>query len=73
MLWPVLMAVTGLASSVQLLTLPFFPESPPHLFLRRGDEEACLKGTWARGSCWGAGRGSLFLLARFCLPACLPA
>ncbi|KAJ6659183.1 hypothetical protein lerEdw1_019486 [Lerista edwardsae] len=52
LLWPALMALTGLASSVQLLTLPFFPESPPHLFLHRGDEEACLR---AMETLWGKG------------------
>ncbi|XP_061459282.1 solute carrier family 2, facilitated glucose transporter member 11-like [Rhineura floridana] len=49
-LWPLLMASTGLAASIQLLTLPFFPESPPHLFLQKGDEEGCLK---AMKTLWG--------------------
>ncbi|XP_066466053.1 solute carrier family 2, facilitated glucose transporter member 11-like [Tiliqua scincoides] len=52
LLWPVLMAFTGISSSIQLLTLPFFPESPPHLFLHKGDEEACLK---AMETFWGKG------------------
>nr|XP_020654819.1 solute carrier family 2, facilitated glucose transporter member 11-like isoform X3 [Pogona vitticeps] len=48
--WPLLMAFGGIAATIQLLTLPFFPESPPHLFLNKGDEEGCLK---AMKSLWG--------------------
>ncbi|XP_062999972.1 solute carrier family 2, facilitated glucose transporter member 11-like isoform X2 [Elgaria multicarinata webbii] len=51
-LWPLLMAFSGFAALVQLLTLPFFPESPPHLFLHKGDEEGCLK---AMKTLWGEG------------------
>ncbi|XP_044300059.1 solute carrier family 2, facilitated glucose transporter member 11-like, partial [Varanus komodoensis] len=51
-LWPLLMAFSGLAALVQLLTLPFFPESPPHLLLDKGDEEGCLK---AMRTLWGDG------------------
>lgn len=43
-LWPVLLAFSGAAALVPLLTLPFFPESPPHLLLHKGDEEGCVKG-----------------------------
>uniref|UniRef100_A0ABM5F2L2 Major facilitator superfamily (MFS) profile domain-containing protein n=1 Tax=Pogona vitticeps TaxID=103695 RepID=A0ABM5F2L2_9SAUR len=48
--WPLLMAFGGIAATIQLLTLPFFPESPPHLFLNKGDEEGCLK---AMKTLWG--------------------
>lgn len=45
-LWPVLMASCGIPALVQLLTLPFFPESPPYLLLHKGDQEGCKKGNW---------------------------
>ncbi|XP_042322906.1 solute carrier family 2, facilitated glucose transporter member 7-like isoform X3 [Sceloporus undulatus] len=51
--WPILMALSGLPALAQLLALPFFPESPPHLFLHRGDEEGCRK---AMRALWGEGR-----------------
>uniref|UniRef100_A0A8C5ITB0 Major facilitator superfamily (MFS) profile domain-containing protein n=1 Tax=Junco hyemalis TaxID=40217 RepID=A0A8C5ITB0_JUNHY len=39
-LWPLLMASCGLPALVQLLALPFFPESPPYLLMQKGDQEA---------------------------------
>uniref|UniRef100_A0A670JZH5 Major facilitator superfamily (MFS) profile domain-containing protein n=1 Tax=Podarcis muralis TaxID=64176 RepID=A0A670JZH5_PODMU len=51
-LWPLLLASHGVTALLQLLTLPFFPESPPHLFLSKGDEEGCrkaMKTLWGRG------------------------
>ncbi|KAM6404058.1 solute carrier family 2, facilitated glucose transporter member 11-like [Rhynochetos jubatus] len=51
-LWPVLMASCGLPALVQLVTLPFFPESPPYLFMHKGDQEACRK---AIRQLWGEG------------------
>ncbi|XP_048208026.1 solute carrier family 2, facilitated glucose transporter member 7 [Perognathus longimembris pacificus] len=38
--WPVLLALTGVPALVQLLTLPFFPESPRYTLIQKGDEEA---------------------------------
>ncbi|XP_070618590.1 solute carrier family 2, facilitated glucose transporter member 11-like isoform X2 [Erythrolamprus reginae] len=49
-LWPMLLAFSGAAALVPLLVLPFFPESPPHLLLHRGDEEGCVK---AMKTFWG--------------------
>ncbi|XP_026517641.1 solute carrier family 2, facilitated glucose transporter member 11-like, partial [Terrapene carolina triunguis] len=43
-LWPLLMAISGIAASVQLVTLPFFPESPPYLLMQKGDMEGCQEG-----------------------------
>lgn len=43
-LWPMLMASCGLPALVQLVTLPFFPESPPYLLMHKGDQEGCKKG-----------------------------
>ncbi|KFO27432.1 Solute carrier family 2, facilitated glucose transporter member 7 [Fukomys damarensis] len=38
--WPVLLAVTGVPALLQLLSLPFFPESPRYTLIQKGDEEA---------------------------------
>ncbi|KAM6423591.1 solute carrier family 2, facilitated glucose transporter member 11-like [Liasis olivaceus] len=51
-LWPLLLAFSGMTALVPLLTLPFFPESPPHLLLHKGDEEGCVK---AMKTFWGEG------------------
>ncbi|NXR96738.1 GTR5 protein, partial [Hypocryptadius cinnamomeus] len=37
--WPVLLGLTGIPSLIQLLTLPFFPESPRYLLIQKGNEE----------------------------------
>ncbi|NXY53454.1 GTR5 protein, partial [Callaeas wilsoni] len=41
--WPVLLGLTGIPSLIQLLTLPFFPESPRYLLLQKGNEEQARK------------------------------
>ncbi|XP_049661991.1 solute carrier family 2, facilitated glucose transporter member 11-like isoform X3 [Accipiter gentilis] len=51
-LWPMLMASCGLPALVQLVTLPFFPESPPYLLMHKGDQEGCKK---AIRQLWGEG------------------
>ncbi|OPJ74823.1 solute carrier family 2, facilitated glucose transporter member 11 [Patagioenas fasciata monilis] len=51
-LWPMLMASCGLPALVQLMTLPFFPESPPYLLMHKGDQEGCKK---AIRQLWGEG------------------
>ncbi|XP_067406059.1 solute carrier family 2, facilitated glucose transporter member 11-like isoform X2 [Emydura macquarii macquarii] len=51
-LWPLLLAVCGIAGFVQLVSLPFFPESPPYLLIQKGDTEGCLK---AMKQLWGEG------------------
>lgn len=43
-LWPILMAVNALPALVQLLTLPFFPDSPRYLLIDKKDKEGCIKG-----------------------------
>lgn len=40
-LWPYLLASNALPGLLQLLTLPWFPESPRYLLIDRGDREAC--------------------------------
>ncbi|XP_053136754.1 solute carrier family 2, facilitated glucose transporter member 5-like isoform X2 [Hemicordylus capensis] len=37
--WPVLLGLTGVPAALQLLLLPFFPESPRYLLIQKGDEE----------------------------------
>ncbi|XP_009329035.1 PREDICTED: solute carrier family 2, facilitated glucose transporter member 11-like [Pygoscelis adeliae] len=51
-LWPMLMASCGLPALIQLVTLPFFPESPPYLLMHKGDQEGCKK---AIRQLWGEG------------------
>ncbi|KFO70347.1 Solute carrier family 2, facilitated glucose transporter member 5, partial [Cuculus canorus] len=52
-LWPMLMASCGLPALVQLVTLPFFPESPSYLLIHKGDLEGCKR---AIRQLWGEGR-----------------
>ncbi|KAM7371159.1 hypothetical protein PAMP_010650 [Pampus punctatissimus] len=42
-LWPYLLASNSLPGVIQLLTLPWFPESPRYLLIDRGDREACVQ------------------------------
>ncbi|XP_040923201.1 solute carrier family 2, facilitated glucose transporter member 11-like [Toxotes jaculatrix] len=42
-LWPYLLASNALPGLIQLLTLPWFPESPRYLLIDRGDREACVQ------------------------------
>ncbi|XP_054857586.1 solute carrier family 2, facilitated glucose transporter member 5-like [Eublepharis macularius] len=36
--WPILLGLTGVPAALQLLFLPFFPESPRYLLIQKGDE-----------------------------------
>ncbi|KGL99837.1 Solute carrier family 2, facilitated glucose transporter member 11, partial [Charadrius vociferus] len=51
-LWPILMAANAFPALVQLLTLPFFPDSPRYLLIDRKDKEGCIK---AVKQLWGDG------------------
>lgn len=42
-LWPYLLASNALPGLLQLLSLPWFPESPRYLLIDRGDKEACMQ------------------------------
>ncbi|KAM4808091.1 solute carrier family 2, facilitated glucose transporter member 9-like [Rhinophrynus dorsalis] len=42
-LWPYLLLSSGILSLFQLVTLPFFPESPSHLLLVKGGKASCEK------------------------------
>ncbi|XP_030319389.1 solute carrier family 2, facilitated glucose transporter member 5 isoform X2 [Calypte anna] len=37
--WPILLGLTGIPSLLQILLLPFFPESPRYLLIQKGNEE----------------------------------
>ncbi|XP_056387364.1 solute carrier family 2, facilitated glucose transporter member 11-like isoform X2 [Hyla sarda] len=54
-LWPYLLACSAVPALIQLLTLPFFPESPRYLLIDKGDKEGCLK---AMQQLWGPGEHS---------------
>ncbi|XP_075695804.1 solute carrier family 2, facilitated glucose transporter member 5-like isoform X2 [Rhinoderma darwinii] len=41
--WPILLALTGIPAVVQLIFLPFFPESPRYTLLQKGKEEKAKK------------------------------
>ncbi|KAF1488981.1 Solute carrier family 2, facilitated glucose transporter member 9, partial [Pygoscelis antarcticus] len=49
-MWNVLLSFSGLVALIQLLFLPFFPESPPYLLLQKGDKAGCLKQLWGEGN-----------------------
>ncbi|NXJ00368.1 GTR9 protein, partial [Psophia crepitans] len=51
-MWNLLLSFSGLVALIQLLFLPFFPESPPYLLLQKGDKAGCLK---AMKQLWGEG------------------
>uniref|UniRef100_A0A8B9PX15 Major facilitator superfamily (MFS) profile domain-containing protein n=1 Tax=Apteryx owenii TaxID=8824 RepID=A0A8B9PX15_APTOW len=51
-LWPWLLASSGLSALVQLVTLPFFPDSPSYLLIQKSNEEAFRK---AIRKLWGEG------------------
>ncbi|MED6282978.1 hypothetical protein CHARACLAT_003993 [Characodon lateralis] len=40
--WQYLLASNAIPGFIQLLTLPWFPESPRYLLIDRGDKEACI-------------------------------
>ncbi|XP_051928022.1 solute carrier family 2, facilitated glucose transporter member 11-like [Hippocampus zosterae] len=42
-LWPYLLASNMLPGLIQVLTLPWFPESPRYLLIDKGDREGCVR------------------------------
>ncbi|XP_067406057.1 solute carrier family 2, facilitated glucose transporter member 11-like [Emydura macquarii macquarii] len=40
--WPLLLASTVVPGLIQLITLPWLPESPRYLLIDRGDKESCI-------------------------------
>uniref|UniRef100_A0A8C5LNP7 Major facilitator superfamily (MFS) profile domain-containing protein n=1 Tax=Leptobrachium leishanense TaxID=445787 RepID=A0A8C5LNP7_9ANUR len=51
-LWPLMMSLSGFTKVLQLLIMPFYPETPPHYLLVKNDKERCLK---AMKRYWGSG------------------
>ncbi|XP_063028880.1 solute carrier family 2, facilitated glucose transporter member 11-like isoform X2 [Melospiza melodia melodia] len=51
-MWNLLLSFSGLVALIQLIFLPFFPESPPYLLLQKEDKAGCLK---AMKQLWGEG------------------
>ncbi|XP_073441465.1 solute carrier family 2, facilitated glucose transporter member 5-like isoform X2 [Dendrobates tinctorius] len=41
--WPILLALTGIPAAMQLMLLPFFPESPRYTLLQKGKEDEAKK------------------------------
>ncbi|XP_046895262.1 solute carrier family 2, facilitated glucose transporter member 5-like [Hypomesus transpacificus] len=42
--WPLMLGLTGIPALVELLLLPFFPESPRYLLIQKGDERTAKRG-----------------------------
>ncbi|NXD11186.1 GTR11 protein, partial [Nothocercus nigrocapillus] len=40
--WPLLLASNAVPALIQLVALPWFPESPRYLLIDRGDKESCI-------------------------------
>lgn len=56
--WPILLGLTGIPAALQLLFLPFFPESPRYLLIQKKDEEAARNGeALLCGAEWAGERG----------------
>ncbi|XP_040007904.1 solute carrier family 2, facilitated glucose transporter member 5-like isoform X3 [Xiphias gladius] len=41
--WPLMLGLTGIPALIELLLLPFFPESPRYMVIQRGDEKTARK------------------------------
>lgn len=42
--WPLMLGLTGVPALIELVLLPFFPESPRYMLIQRGDEKKATKG-----------------------------
>lgn len=42
--WPLMLGLTGIPAAIELILLPFFPESPRYMLIQRGDEKTAKKG-----------------------------
>lgn len=43
--WTIMLGLTGIPAVIELLLLPFFPESPRYMLIQKGDEKTARKGT----------------------------
>ncbi|KAK7128856.1 hypothetical protein R3I94_017173 [Phoxinus phoxinus] len=41
--WPIMLGLTGIPAAIELLLLPFFPESPRYMLIQKGDEKTARK------------------------------
>uniref|UniRef100_A0A672FLU8 Solute carrier family 2, facilitated glucose transporter member 5 n=1 Tax=Salarias fasciatus TaxID=181472 RepID=A0A672FLU8_SALFA len=41
--WPIMLGLTAVPAVIQLLLLPFFPESPRYMLIQKGDEKTATK------------------------------
>uniref|UniRef100_A0A3B3DZN0 Solute carrier family 2, facilitated glucose transporter member 5 n=2 Tax=Oryzias melastigma TaxID=30732 RepID=A0A3B3DZN0_ORYME len=41
--WPLMLGLTGIPALIELLLLPFFPESPRYMLIQKGDEKKAKK------------------------------
>nr|XP_046251997.1 solute carrier family 2, facilitated glucose transporter member 1a [Scatophagus argus] len=41
--WPLMLGLTGIPALIELLLLPFFPESPRYMLIQKGDEKTAKK------------------------------
>lgn len=39
-----MLGLTGIPAAIELILLPFFPESPRYMLIQRGDEKTAKKG-----------------------------
>uniref|UniRef100_A0A8C6Q0G5 Solute carrier family 2, facilitated glucose transporter member 5 n=1 Tax=Nothobranchius furzeri TaxID=105023 RepID=A0A8C6Q0G5_NOTFU len=46
--WPILLSTTFIPAVLQLIILPWFPESPRYLLIDKGDDEGCKKASHHR-------------------------
>lgn len=42
--WTLMLGLTGIPALIELLLLPFFPESPRYTLIQRGNKKAATKG-----------------------------
>lgn len=42
--WTLMLGLTGIPALIELLLLPFFPESPRYMLIQKGDENTAKKG-----------------------------
>lgn len=42
--WPLMLGLTGIPAAIELILLPFFPESPRYMLIQRGDEKTAKQG-----------------------------
>lgn len=44
--WPIMLGLTGVPALIELLLLPFCPESPRYMLIQRGDDNNARTGIY---------------------------